>query len=205
MGLSGKIVKSIPRDVLFEAAQDLRMLGKNNVLIFKSEDETSYLMDHAIFDIIRGDKRVIDIYLENYARENNLSDDELKLLPAMKDSEYSLFTIEKIDTGKGLYLKDVFSDVELFLYDISSSQTALERYLIASRIFSIEGINFTSGAACVFDDIYLKELKSNFAQLYEKKKHEMTWQRMMSKYSYYFFRKMKEYSAHIDMGFRTIK
>ena len=52
--LNDKIIEKIPKEVILQAAKDLRMLGKRNFLIFDSEDETSYLMDRAIYDIKTG-------------------------------------------------------------------------------------------------------------------------------------------------------
>lgn len=200
MELNKKLIKEIPRDVFVEAAKDLRMVGKGGIIVSDSEDELSYIMDRAINDIMIEDKRCIELYIDQYGESS--TNNEKMILNAMKDSYYSLFIVEGIMVDKGLQLIDVFSNERLFLIDINLSQTAEIGYLIASRIISIDNINFTSGCACVFEDKYLKQLKDNFVNLFEKKKHMMTWQEMMRKYNPYFFKMMKQIG--VDINFSTV-
>lgn len=185
-----KIIEEIPREVLFEAARDLRMLNKEQVLVFDSEDETAYLMDRMIYDIEWQGKRNIEIYCDKHTE--SFSEDEWKFLEAMKKAYYSLFTIEGIRVKEGLHLADVFSQVKAFLTDVNLSKTVEIGHLLSLRVISIDNINFTSGCFCVFENKHLKQLKDNFLNLFESKRHTMTWEEMMRKYNPYFFRMMKQ-------------
>jgi len=197
--LNDKIIDKIPKELILQAARDLRMLGKGNVLVFDSEDETSYLMDRAIYDAKIDGKWFIDVYIEQYSKDDCLTNNEKRLLEAMRKSFYSLFIIDEIKHGKGVHLIDVFSEGELFLTDIGFSFTAKRGLLIATRVISIDDLNFTGGCACVFEKKHLEELKGNFIRLFEKKKGMMSWAEMMRKYSYYFFRKMRQFGIPISL------
>jgi hypothetical protein len=82
---------------------------------------------------------------------------------------------------------DVFSKKKFFLCDIHMSQTLKPGLLVSLRIISIDGINFSSGAGCVFENEILNQLMKNFTDLYEKKGHMMSWDEMMFEYNPYFF------------------
>lgn len=199
--LNDKIVDKIPKRLILQAARDLRILGKENVLVFDSEDETSYLMDRAIYDVKIGGKWFIEVYIEQYSKDDCLTDDEKGLLQAMRRSFYSLFIVDEIKLGKGIHLADVFSEGKLFLTDMGLSLTAKKGCLIATRVLSIDDLNFTSGCGCAFEKKHLEELKGNFIYLFEEKKGEMSWAEMMRKYSYYFFRKMRQFG--MSMSFES--
>lgn len=190
--LNRKIVHRVPRELVLQAAKDLGMQGKGDTLIFDSEDETSYLMDRAIYDIKTDGKWFIEVYIDRFSKEDSLTRRERRLLQAMKECFYSLFTVEGTEPGRGIYLQDVFSpERRLFLMDINFSHTSRKGYLFATRVFSIDNLNFTGGSCCIFEHRYLRELKSNFTYLYKKKKRKMSWDEMMRRYSHYFFKKMK--------------
>jgi hypothetical protein len=191
--LNNKIVDKIGKELIFQTAKDLQLFGKRNILVFDSEDETSYLMDRAIYDVKIGGKWFIEVYIEQYSKDDCLTNDEKRLLQAMRRSFYSLFLVDEIKPGKGVHLADVFSEGKLFLTDIGLSLTAKKSCLIATRVLSIDDLSFTSGCGCAFDKKHLEELKGNFIHLFEKKKGEMSWAEIMRKYSYYFFRKMRQF------------
>ena len=200
MELNNKLINEIPRDVFLESAKDLRMIGKDGIIVSNSEDELSYVMDRAINDIMIEGKRYIELYIDRYSKFS--TSEEKKILNAVKNSCCSLFMVEGIKVSEGLHLIDVFSNERLFLIDISLSQTAEIGYLIASRVISIDDINFTSGCVCIFANEYLTQLKDNFTNLFEKKKHLMTWQEMMQRYNPYFFKMMKQ--TGVDIDFSTV-
>jgi len=194
IALNSKMTEGITKDILLKAGEDFRMV-KNGILVFDSEDDGVYPNDRAIFDIrTRGD-RYVDLFFEE--NREFLTRKEKKLLKAMKDSKYSLFIVEKAKRARGLYLMDVFSKERLFLSDINMSHTTSPGCLSSIRVISLDGINFSSGAGCVFENKCLKQLVNNFTELYEKKKHVMTWDEMMCKYNPYFFKMMKRFDKEI--------
>jgi len=193
MNLHSKIIKKIPKDVIGQAGMDLRIVSKSGIFIFDSVDETLFLMDRAIYDVRINGRRFIDIYIDELSINDSLNDEERKFLQAMRNSYYSLFIITGIKRGKGLTLKDAFSSAELFLMDLNLSLSVSLDFIISTRILSIDNLNFTGGCACMFESNHLDTLRNNFIRLFEQKSAQMSWDEMMSRYSYYFFRKMKEF------------
>ena len=195
--LNSKMTKGLSKDILLEAAKDLRML-KNDIIIFDSEYDSSYLNDRAIYDIKVHGKRGVEVFFE----KNNefLSHDEKKLLNAMKDSKYSLFIVEDIRHDQGLYLTDAFSKEKLFLSDINMSYSIKAGCLLSLRVISLDGINLSSGASCVFENECLKQLMNNFVDLYERKRHMMTWDKMRREYNPYFLKMMKQSDKKITFS-----
>ena len=47
----GAITRSLPKDLILQAARDLRLLDKKGRIVCDTEDETSFIMDRAIHDI----------------------------------------------------------------------------------------------------------------------------------------------------------
>ncbi len=197
MKFNHQIMDQTPKDALLRAAADLRLLRKKDDIIrFDSETDTHFLMDRLVHDVLIDGKRAVEIFRAQNAQR--LTDDERTLLDALVDSRYSLFIIQKIQPGQGLHLFDVFSEEKTFLTDVYLSQTAIEGNLLAARAVSVDGITFTSGCACPFPAEHLQPLKDNFIQLFEKKKHQMTWAEMMRQYNPHFFIAMKRLGAEID-------
>jgi len=198
--VNNRIYKGLPKEYILEAAKDLRIL-KNEIIVF-GENDTNYLPDRAIYDIERNGEFWIDQYIKTLG--SSLTRKEYKFAEAMKDSFYSLFFINDSEEGKLLHVMDVFSGEKYRIMDINLSQSDMESgFLLSARILSIDGINFASGASCIFRKEHLAELKKNFTELYEKKKNEMSWQKMMRKYSFYFYLMAKKYNkkkVYTDTG-----
>lgn len=190
MKLNHQIMEQVSRDVILQAADDLRLRRKNRGICFDSETDTHFLMDRVIHDISVNGKRIVELYRDQ--NKNILTADEQELLDALVDSQYSLFIVQRMEAGLGLHLTDAFSREEIFLVDTRLSRTAVKRHLLAARAISLDGLTFTSGCACPFPAEYLPQLKDNFLRLFEKKKHQMTWVEMMRKHNPYFFIAMKQ-------------
>ena len=47
VGLMGAITRSLPKDLILQAARDLRLLDKKGRIVCDTEDETSFIMDRA--------------------------------------------------------------------------------------------------------------------------------------------------------------
>jgi hypothetical protein len=67
MGLMGAITRSLPKELILQAARDLRLLDKKGRIVCDTEDETSFIMDRAIHDIPWPEQRFIEIYHQNEA------------------------------------------------------------------------------------------------------------------------------------------
>ena len=67
MHLMSAVIKSLPKELILQAARDLRLLDKKGVIVCDTEDEMSFIMDRAIHDIPWPEQRFIEIYHQGEA------------------------------------------------------------------------------------------------------------------------------------------
>jgi len=60
MPLLTRVAQTVPRELFFQAAEDLRMLSKDKTIIMKNEDEVNFIMDREIHDIPWPEQRWIE-------------------------------------------------------------------------------------------------------------------------------------------------
>ncbi|OIN96186.1 hypothetical protein AUJ66_07050 [Candidatus Desantisbacteria bacterium CG1_02_38_46] len=185
MPLMTEVGKAIPKELFLKSAEDLRMVSKDNKIITENKDEISFILDRAIHDVPWPEQRWIEYICEHKIQD--YTQEQQFFLKAHLQPFISLYEALKIDYRRGVYLRDLFNGKELFLMDIGFGTTAKKGMLLATRVITFEGLNFTAGAPILFRQEDKKQLVENFTFLYEKKKNEMTWEKMMRKYAPYFF------------------
>jgi hypothetical protein len=200
VGLMGAITRSLPKDLILQAARDLRLLDKKGRIVCDTEDETSFIMDRAIHDIPWPEQRYIEIYQQNEAAK--LSLDQRACLKAHIQPVFSLYEVLKVSRGRGLWLADLFRPEEFFLMDIGLGTTLEDGCLLASRVIRLDGICFTSGATMPFGPEHKKRLTSHFASLAEDKEGAGSWERLMQRHAPYFFIEFKK--TGVDVEFTTV-
>jgi hypothetical protein len=200
MRLMSAVVKSLPKELIRQAARDLRLLDKKGVIVCDTEDELSFIMDRAIHDIPWPEQRFIEIYHQGEAAK--LSLDQQAYLKAHIQPVFSLYEVLKVSRGRGVWLVDLIRPEEFFLMDTGLGTTAEEGYLLASRIIHINGIYFTSGVSTPFGPEHKKRLTSHFASLGEDKEGAGSWERLMRRHAPYFFIEFKK--TGVDVEFTTV-
>ena len=200
MDLMGTVVKSLPKELIRQAARDLRLLDKKGVIVCDTEDELSFIMDRAIHDIPWPEERFIEIY--HHGEAAKLSLDQQARLKAHIEPVFSLYEVLKMSRGRGIWLVDLFRAQEFFLMDTGLGTTAEEGYLLATRVIHSEGIYFTSGVSTPFGPEHKKRLTSHFASLGEDKEGAGSWERLMRRHAPYFFIEFKK--TGIDVEFTTV-
>jgi hypothetical protein len=200
MHLMSAVVKSLPKELILQAARDLRLLNKKGGIVCDTEDEVSFIMDRAIHDIPWPEQRFIEIYHQGEAAK--LSLDQQARLKAHIQPVFCLYEVLKISRGRGVWLVDLFRSQEFFLMDTGLGTTAEEGYLLASRIIHLNGIYFTSGVSTPFGPEYKKRLTSHFASLVEDKEGAGSWERLMRRHAPYFFIEFKK--TGVDVEFTTV-
>ena len=111
MHLMGAITKSLPRELILQAARDLRLLDKKG-RICDTEDELSFIMDRAIHDIPWPEQRYVEIYYQDEAAK--LSLDQRACLQAHIQPVFSLYEVLKVSRGRGVWLADLFCQKSFF-------------------------------------------------------------------------------------------
>ena len=198
MPLLTRVAQTVPRELFFQAAEDLRMLSKDKTIIMKNEDEVNFIMDRAIHDIPWPEQRWIEQICKN--RIQDYTPEQQTFLKAYLQPYISLYEVLGLDLGRGVYLQDLFNNQQLFLMDINFGKTAHNDMLLATRIITLKGLNYTSGIAIPFQQEDKKRLIENFTYIYEKKKSEMTWEQIMRKYAPYFFIEYRKKGYNISFS-----
>jgi hypothetical protein len=200
MHLMSAVVKSLPKELILQAARDLRLLDKKGVIVCDTEDELSFIMDRAIHDIPWPEQRFIEIYHQGEAAK--LSLDQQAHLKAHIQPVFSLYEVLKVSRGRGVWLADLFRSQEFFLMDTGLGTTVEEGCLLASRIIHLNGIYFTSGVSTPFGPEHKKRLTSHFDSLRQDKEGAGSWERLMRRHAPYFFIEFKK--TGVDVEFTTV-
>jgi hypothetical protein len=200
MDLMSAITKSLPKELILQAARDLRLLDKKGVIVCDTEDEMSFIMDRAIHDIPWPEQRFIEIYHQREAAK--LSLDQQENLKAHIQPVFSLYEVSKASRGRGVWLLDLFRSQEFFLMDTGLGTTAEEGWLLASRIIHLNGIYFTSGVSTPFGPEHKKRLTGHFASLEKNEEGAGSWERLMRRHAPYFFIEFKK--TGVDVEFATV-
>jgi hypothetical protein len=196
MPLMTTVSKSLPRELILQAARDLRLLDKKGVIVCDTEDEFSFIMDRAIHDIPWPKQRWIEIYYQDEAAK--LSLDQQAYLKAHIQPVFSLYEVSKVSRGRGAWVVDLFRPEEFFLMDTGLGMTTEEGYLLAARIIHLNGLYFTSGAAMPFGPEHKKRLTSHFASLGQEKEGPGSWERLMRRHAPYFFVEFKKTGVYVE-------
>lgn len=165
--LNNKIMKkSLVRDVLMKSA---RLLGiaHGDTLVFESEDETSVLMDFALYDYPVGSKNTVEIYREEIGWQNEA---EKEIFDALLSSYTSLFKIVSIlEAENTLYLEDLLNKKDnIKLIDIGFSKTAIPGLLLFIRLIPFKDFCTTSGISFVFPGTLETYLLKRYKKLIKK-------------------------------------
>ena len=196
MGLMGAITRSLPKDLILQAARDLLLVDKKGRIVCDTEDETSFIMDRAIHDVPWPEQRYIEIYHQNEAAK--LSVDQQAYLRAHIQPVFSLYEVLKVSRGRGVWLVNLFSPEEFFLMDTGLGTTAKEGCLLASRVIRLDKVCFTSGVTMPFGPEHKKRLTSHFASLAEDKEGAGSWERLMQRHAPYFFIEFKKTGVGVE-------
>ncbi len=194
MLLMTAVSKSLPRELILQAASDLRLLDRKRTIVCDTEDEFSF--DRAIHDIPWPKQRWIEIYYQDEAAK--LSLDQQAYLKAHNQPVFSLYEVSKVFHGRGAWLVDLFRPKEFFLMDTGLGTTAEEEWLLASRIIHLNGVYFTSGVSMPFGPEHKKRLMSYFASLGQDKEGAESWERLMRRHASDFFIEFKKTGIDVE-------
>jgi hypothetical protein len=197
----GAVTKSLPTELILQAARDLQLLDKKGRIVCDTEDELSFIMDRAIHDIPWPEQRYIEIYHQNEAAK--LSLDQQAYLRAHIQPVFSLYEVLKVSRGRGVWLVDLFRPEEFFLMDTGLGMTVEKGCLLAGRVIRLNGICFTSGVCIPFGPEHKKRLTSHFASLQQDKEGAGSWERLMQRHAPYFFIEFKKTGVTLEFTSAT--
>jgi len=144
MNLSHRIVQTIPNRAYDEVGSALGIL-RNGVLVFDSEDMTSVMMDCCLYDWFENGKNLVQRYAETHPSKPGT--DESCLLNAYLQAKYRILLVQSAVPGAGLHCQDVLNGGELFVMDISLSQSLKSGSVaLATRTIPLGEYSMTGGA-----------------------------------------------------------
>ncbi|SNQ61206.1 hypothetical protein [Candidatus Methanoperedens nitratireducens] len=147
--LNHKIMNTcLDQDVLKKSA---RLLGiaRGEILVFESENDTSVLMDFALYDYRANKQNAIEIYREKIGWQNEI---EKEILDAYISSYTSLFKVISISEAENsLILSDLLNKKDnIKLIDIALSITAVPGLLVFIRLIPFKDFNMAAGSSFAF-------------------------------------------------------
>ena len=137
-------------------------ITKRGVLVFDSEDETSVLMDYALYEVRKQGKSVVQRYQEQGGEHDQV---EQELLAAMVAAKAGLFRVES--TSRQSYtvtLSDATDGRSVILTDSGFSRTLTAGPMVFFRPVQLSLFTMTSGIAFVFPG----EMEHELRDLYRK-------------------------------------
>ncbi|HEY2587139.1 MAG TPA: SEC-C metal-binding domain-containing protein [Tepidisphaeraceae bacterium] len=158
--LSNALAKSLPGDVIKEAAKRLGML-KGNEILLETEDEIAVVMDVGLFDVRRNGENAVQRFLRERAPAEG--SDERLILEAMRSARHSIFQAVRAQPNVGVLVRDALREDEVFVWDIGFSHTARRGALMAGRLYSPGEVTMTTGATLPVDAELLQDLLPTLA------------------------------------------
>lgn len=149
MSLNNKIMdNALKKEDFQEAGRRLGIL-KEDIFVFKDEEESNVLMDFALYDIRTSGRSAVEAYQELGETGSSL---EKEILQGMASSYTSLFKIESISVSENiLVLRDLLNNIGgIKLIDIAFSQSAVRGLLLFIRLVPFKDLYMTSGISFIF-------------------------------------------------------
>lgn len=137
------LVHCLEKDLILEGARKLGFLHEGS-LVFRSEDESSILMDYCLHNVRRDGLNTIEQYLIDSPPDPD--SDEMVHLQAAKHATFNVLIIEMAEPGFGAVVTDLVTNETFFIVDIALGNTSEPGIVLATRLLQIEGFRITGGA-----------------------------------------------------------
>jgi hypothetical protein len=155
MALNITLIKQLPKAAVPECGKKLG-LSKAGTLIFNNnDDEIAVLYDYCLYHYRRGNKNVIERYLEESPPEPESA--EMTLLRAMSDAHYSVFRLVEIVPQQGAVLFDLVREENVELIDLSLAETGMPGTILVARVLALPGFRMSSGTMIPLPEALIEE------------------------------------------------
>jgi len=136
------LVQRLPKDAVPECGKKLGIF-KAGTLILNHDDEIAVLYDYCLYHFRRGNKTVIDRYLEQSPPAADSL--EMTLLQAMTRVRFSMFRVMAITPRQGAVLRDLVQGDTIDLIDLGLAETGTPGSLLLGRLLPLPGFHMSSG------------------------------------------------------------
>lgn len=163
--LNHKIIDALLDKEIIDRAGKWLGITKRGVLVFDSEDETSVLMDYALYEVRKHGKSVVQGYQEQSGGQDQI---ERELLTAMVAAKAGLFQIENASRQmSNVTLSDATDGSSITLTDIGFSQTLTAGPMVFFRPIQLSLFTMTSGIAFLFPGEMERELRDLYRKWHD--------------------------------------
>jgi hypothetical protein len=133
------------------------------------------------------DKRLIELF--HNEKNPFLTPIEKEILEGWQDTALRIYEVTGIERDRGIYIKDIFNDNELFVNDIRSSRGMTKLDIGVLRVIKMLGKFYLSGAACLLPATRRADMirfgKESFLR-FKMEKPNATWQDFFKEHGYTF-------------------
>ncbi len=157
-------VNLVSQDAVWYQARRLGLADGRT--IFDDVVEFKYVLDLAIHTARPGRTSAIDRYARaaQFAPES----DEARMLEAMRNSRFTVFSVERRHETAGLIVTDLVRRKEIWLVDEGMESTVSEGYIFATRIYTPDFFSMTAGAGVPVDVELLEDVLDEVSPLTHK-------------------------------------
>ena len=140
--LNLRLIKQLPKVAVPECGKKLGIV-KAGTLVLSNDDEIAVVYDYCLHHYRRGNKTVIERYLEQTPPEPD--SDEMTLLAAMSASHVSAFRITEVTPRTGAVLQDLGYGDRIELTDLALAETGIAGTIVVGRILQLPELQMSSG------------------------------------------------------------
>jgi len=140
--LNVRLIKQLPKVAVPECGKKLGIV-KAGTLVLSNDDEIAVVYDYCLHHYRRGNKTVIERYLEQ--TPPGADSDEMTLLEAMSASHASAFRIAEITPRSGAVLEDLGYGDRIELTDLALAETGIAGTVVVGRILKLPELQMSSG------------------------------------------------------------
>jgi hypothetical protein len=158
-------VNLVSQDAVWYQARRLGLVIGRTIM-FDDVVEFKYALDLVIHTARPGRTPAIDRYARSarFAPES----DEARMLEAMRNSQFTLFSLEHRHETAGLIVTDLVRQKEIWLVDEGMESTFSEGAIFATRIYTPDFFSMTAGAGVPVDLELLEDLLDEMSPLAHK-------------------------------------
>lgn len=142
---------------------------KKAIELFNEDFLTQLANEYAMLDYEDKflDQTLLSLFLEK--KKPLLEQEEIETFLAKLNSYKTLYEVQKVKQGKGLWLKDYFSGEKFFVHEISGTETIKKWDILFARIENLNNKNNQTITGCILSfpregDCYLNDLKNQYKE-----------------------------------------
>ena len=146
--LNDRLVSELPSSRIVHAGRQLGLMHAGT-LTLENETDLGALADYCLHgDLLDGQSAIRRALGASFAEPGS---DGHAMLEAMATTRFSLFELTDVVSGVGVALRDLLGGATSWVVDVSLGTSARIGACLATRLFDVEGLTMSTGAAVALD------------------------------------------------------